>query len=236
MVKFKDNKQVFEEAYKQLLCDTQSQREKESVRSHVMMGALVGKYYKVGGLAVLGRACYGWFRYNLDLQNLFSGNDAIFDIPSQLDRIRDEYGFDKGFWKVVQDSISHFYPKEFQQHIVYSNYCKIAYEDGNPSVALAKAQRDSSNMILNAELQSARPSTLLIFTGCEAANERDYNVYSQQIMDYLFARGDSNFNGDWETYFLDRIKWDNEKNYTSEAYKVNGLTIILSEHPQGKKN
>lgn len=235
MIKFIDNRQVLVDAYKQLLNDTKQQREKESDRSHVMMGAVVGKYYEVGGIYVLGKASNGWFRYDLSLQNLFTGNSAIFDIPAQLDEIRDNYGFNKGFWRVVKDSVSHFYPNEFQQHIVYSNYYKIAYEDHNPSISLAKDQRDSCNMILDVELQLTLPSTLLIFTGCEGASESDYNIYSQQIMDYLFARGDSKFNGDWSPYLLDRIKWDNDKKYVSEAYQVNNLTIILSEHPERKK-
>lgn len=235
MIKFIDNKQVFEDTYKQLLSNTKLQRDKESDRSHVMMGAVAGKYYNVGGIFVLGRACNGWFRYDLSLKNLFTGNDAIFDIPTQLEKIRDEYGFNKGFWRVVKDSVSHFYPDEFQQHIVYSNYYKIAYEDGNPSVSLAKAQCKDCNMILNAELQLVRPSILLIFSGCEGADERDYNIYSQQIMDYLFARGDSNFNGDWSPYFLDSITWDTKYKYTSEAYQINNLTVILSEHPERKK-
>ncbi len=235
MINFLDNKEEFIDAYKRLLSDTQQQREIESDRSHVMMGAVVGKYYDVGGIYVLGKACNGWFRYDLTIQNLFTGNDAIFDIPVQLDKIKDNYGFNKGFWRVVKDSLSYFYPDEFQQHIVYSNYCKIAYEDKNPSKSLAKAQRDSCNMILDAELQLTMPSTLLIFTGCEGASESEYDIYSQQIMDFLFARCDSKFNGDWSPYLLDRIKWDNNKNYTSEAYQVNNLTIILSEHPERKK-
>ena len=114
MIKFLDKEQVFVNAYEQLLRDTKLLRDKESHRSHVMMGAVVGKFYDVGGIYVIGRAPYGWFRYDLSLQNLFNGEDAIFDIPKQLDKIRNDYGFNKGFWRVVKDSMSHFYCTDFQ--------------------------------------------------------------------------------------------------------------------------
>ena len=194
---------------------------------HVMMGIIIGCKYQNN--LIVGRAPYGWHRYRLDTEDLFSGENRIFNFPEILTKIKTDYsGSNKGFWKLVKGIFSPLYGDNWEQFIAYTNYCKLAEEEANPSYALAISQQEDCNRIFDKEIEFANPKNIFILTGCKV--KKDYNLYTEPLMKHLLGEK-------WKEKLIEEVQWGKDRfgnPWMSQVYKYGGINIFLSEHPAFK--
>lgn len=218
--------------YSELVSKTEEYRTNSNniEKDYVLFGYLVGRNYQPGGIGVIGRSSNGWDRYNLSSDNLFVGEDRIFNRPEKLTELKENNTRSK-FWQVMQEMLSPIYGDDWEQYITYSNYFKIAPDEeaennGTPPRRLCNLQESACRQILHNELESCRPKHLIVFTGC---NLEDM-YFSEKAMSAL-----SSFYLKQE-YWPEPIytkKWDNENNWL-EVYKMGKTYVYLTEHPDRK--
>lgn len=187
-----------------------------------------GENYPLGkercGIMVMGRACNGWHSTSQDIETLFGNKkESIFNRKDQMRWVDDyagsqsNYNTNKSaFWRVTKHIAQCFYPDKWYSHIAWSNVCKVSPEKGgNPNDKLYYAQLESSQKIFESEIRLFSPQFIIMFTG---------NSWADDFLMYL--------NGNHKPTSIKQLSWDK---YQCNVYKIKGTYIIVTEHPQGKK-
>lgn len=232
MIEFKNRKKDITSLYRDLVECTKGYRESDANKdkSYVMFGAIAGKYYEPGGIMICGRSPNGWHRYDVSTNELFEGNDAIFDIPEKLTIIRNENKRSR-LWKVTDKLCSVLLGTNWEQHIVYTNVCKIAPDEdseknGTPPKRLRAIQKKCCKEILSLELDFFKPKHIIAYTGCKVESNFDF---TENLMEIFYKIDNDNWPKPLKT-----ANWDNGK-YAVEVYKLFNTYIYLTEHPDRKK-
>ena len=186
-----------------------------------------GKFYPKetanAGILFVGRACNGWDAYSDDVNILFGkGQGAI----SKQDSIRylvstanPNYNANlSAFWRVIGNLSSLYYGKQWMDYIAWTNLYKIAPEGGNPDRILGGLQYNHCVRILECEIELLSPKVIVFFTGDES---KDW------ITDDFTNVACGRFLPSYK-----KISWDK---YSLMYAEVNGRIVIVTEHPQGKK-
>lgn len=188
-----------------------------------------GKYFPKNdnsGIIFYGRATNGWVTFERDVDRLFDlGNDCrIFARDDQMQWVDDcagakqDYNSNKSpFWRVIRATASKLYTKNEIQHIAWSNVCKIAINDANPSDSLYYAQLFCAQKIMKKEIEIFSPKHVVLLTGEGWAK------------DFLFF-----LNGNQTIKAVENYTWGTTKRFAVKVYKIGDTYFYLSEHPQRK--
>lgn len=175
------------------------------------------------GLMFVGRATNGWHEHDYKASSFFGNSyGQLFNLPDQMQWVEDAKGSSNyntkssAFWRVIKAVSSHFYPNNWSSYVAWSDVCKVApLEGGNPSDSLYYAQIEDCEKIFKAEIKALSPWAVIFFTGYSWAK------------DILIS-----LNGGREPQPVDSKQWGG--GYNAIVYKINGITYIVTEHPQGK--
>ncbi len=125
------------------------------------------------GLMFVGRATNGWISDNDSIEDLFGdGKEAIFDRRDQMQWVENLEGNTEGyntrnsaFWRVIKGVSQKFYPKNWSSYVAWSNVCKVAPWEGNPSDPLYYVQIGTAQEIFEAEVSTLSPRIIIMLTG-----------------------------------------------------------------------
>ena len=171
---------------------------------------------------------------NLSIAGLFDGLDRLFDYPEKLTELRNNNNTSK-LWQVLNRIGATILGKDWEQSILYSNYCKLAPDEvsasnGTPPKRLRNLQQDICDSILKLELDVYCPKHIIAFTGC---NIGDMD-FSERLMPFLLTYfSNENFSDKPWPSPIKKLNWGNGC-YSLEVYKINGTYVYLSEHPDRK--
>lgn len=173
---------------------------------------------------VIGRSCNGWTAYSDNVDVLFGeGKLSMFSTePFRfLKEGKSRYNPKRSaFWRVVKAIAATFYgEKQWTDYIAWSNLYKVSPEEGNPNRTLGGLQYKHCVEILRHEVEMRSPSIIIFFTGDDS---KDWLTE-----DFL------NVCGDIDPSSFTEIKWDKFRLLYSKL--SNDRVIIITEHPQGKK-
>jgi hypothetical protein len=186
-----------------------------------------GRNYPEGdntGVIFYGRATNDWVTESLDVDKLFDLKDAerIIARDDQMQWVYDLEGNSSGyntnrsaFWRVIK-RVSSNLNKDLHQ-VCWSNVCKIALDNGNPSDSLYYAELDACKAIMKEELRIFSPRHVVMLTGINWA--KDFLCY---------------LNSNETTHSIAQYQWGNEKEYCIKVYSINGIFFYVSEHPERK--
>lgn len=172
----------------------------------------------------VGKATNGWVTNSTDVEVLFgSSNKRIFNRNDQMIWIDNLKGNQKGydtkksaFWRVIlKTSENVLQKKDVTSRIAWSNLYKISYQKGNPDEKLKEVQKECCKRILEQEIKALSPK---------------YVVFLTSFWEKVFLK---HLNNGVEPIPKKTIKWGSK--YYSKSYKINDVTYIASQHPQGKK-
>ncbi len=174
------------------------------------------------GIMFVGRAVNGGRTISDKVDTLFNGKDdeRAFDTPNQVEWVEDNRKLlaVSAFWRVIRGVSQRFYGnKNWATHVAWSNVCKVApATNGNPNKELYDAQIDCCQEILKTEIEKLSPRVVVLFIG----------KFGNNLLRFL--------NGGNPTKSMKEYNqpWDR---YECKVYEINGITYILTEHPQGKK-
>lgn len=223
--------------YSELQLKTEQYRlsSENETKDYVLFGALSGKYYKSGGLMILGRSTNGWYRYVPTKQGPFEGSEPILDFPEQLTKLRHD-NTNSRLWQVLNSLCTNLLGSNWEQRIVYSNYCKIAPSEeaennGTPPKQLVKLQENICNEILKIEIESFQPRHIIAFTGCKIENI-DFSERLMPALNRIYTKNKNANLSEWPI-LIDEFTWGNK--YGIEVYKIENTIIYLTEHPDRKE-
>lgn len=236
MISFKPKQIELENLYSKLIAQTEEYRlsEKNRDKSYVLFGAIAGHNYNKNGLMVIGRSPNGWHRYNLSTTGLFEGINRLFDYPEKLTELRNNNNTSK-LWQVLNRIGTAIYEKDWEQSILYSNYCKLAPDEesepnGTPPKRLRNLQQDICDKILRLELDVYCPKHIIVFTGCNIVDMD----FSERLMPFLLTYfSDKDFSDKPWPRPIKKMTWGNGR-FAIEVYKINETYVYLSEHPDRK--
>ena len=178
------------------------------------------------GIMFVGRSTNSWLTTCEDVNVLFGNTeDSIFNCPDQMKWVEDLWDNKKkgdyntarsAFWRVIKAVTKTFHPGTWYSHVAWSNVYKISPDSGgNPNNKLCNAQLEDCKKILETEIKTLSPKTVVMFTG---------EYWSMPFLRYL--------NGESEVTSICTESWDG---YECKVYQIGGTTFIVTEHPQGKK-
>lgn len=164
--------------------------------------AQCGREYPIGentGIVFYGRANNGWD------PNLFTMDD----FSNQLHRF---------FFKLMKYVTEHFYPENWNTHIVWNNISKVVpMSEGNPTNNLWFAQYDFMVDIIHKELDVLAPKVVIFVTG----NKKDKGWNTP-----IFEDGNLN------ECFVEEKEW--AEGCAASLYKKNGRLYIITDRPESK--
>lgn len=158
----------------------------------------------------------------------------MFDYPDKLTELKNNNKSSK-LWQVLHGIGPALFGENWEQSILYSNYCKLAPDEnsepnGTPPKRLRNLQEEICNQILNLELDVYCPKHIIAFTGCNI-NDMDF---SERLMTCLLTYySNNNFSGKSWPNPIKRTTWGTD-HFVLEVYKINETYIYLSEHPDRK--
>ena len=184
------------------------------------------KYEADNGIIFYGRATNGWdanedidilfpqdFQNPDDEERTFNKNDQMIWVQRDWNNTEGYRTKRSAFWRVIRKISEHFYGDNWYRKIIWSNLCKIAPENGNPSNSLFVAQLAKCSEIMKKELKLFNPKHVVLMTGIDWA--KDFLCYLNN--NSLIS--------------IDEVEWDN---YKVEVFKIENRHIYLTRHPQGK--
>ena len=158
------------------------------------------------GIVFYGRANNGWN----------SENDLTTEwLYSQLHR---------PFFNLMRNISEHFYPENWNTHIVWSNICKVVpMSEGNPNDELWFAQYDYMVDILNKELEVLSPKIVVLVTG-----NYHYDSWDKPLFE---------IESDLKKHKLIDERWADNGRLKGQAslYKKNGRLYIITDRPERRK-
>lgn len=237
MIKLQPIEQEIQSLYEELIVSTEVYRA-NSEECHVIFGAIAGREYQPNGIMICGRSTNGWHRYDLSTDKMFSGEQQLFDIPHKLTELKLKNTKSR-LWKVLSIVFKEIYGEDWEQRLVYSNFCKIAPDgditpNGTPPYALRQIQNECCKKILKKELTVFQPKHIIAFTGCQVKSNFDI---SENLMDCLldFYTGCSIWPNPIKTIIWEeKIVNGRKTKYGIEVYKLNDTYVYLCEHPDRK--
>lgn len=235
MISFYTKQRELTKLYSQLIRNTEEYRQNDNnkEKSYVLFGAIAGRRYRRNGLMIIGRAPNGWHRYVDSVNDLFSGKDKLFDYPEKLTEVKYKNKRSR-YWQVLSKIGESLFGENWEESILYSNYCKIAPDEesepnGTPPKDLRNLQEITCKEILKLELDTFSPKHILAFTGCYAGDMD----FSERLMSTLISHLLPDYSGEHWPNPIDRIIWGNG-NFALEIYRLGDTYIYLSEHPDRK--
>lgn len=173
------------------------------------------------GLLFVGRATNGWDSWTNDEITLDGVFDCIFNKSDQMQWVENLEGNDNGyntnksaFWRVVKQITQHYHPTNWSSFIAWSNICKVAPGEGNPSDSLYETQIEICQQILKAEINVLSPKVVIFLTG---------KNWAGSTLRYL--------NHNESTKSIKKRSWGD---FECKVFEIDGVFYLLSEHPQGK--
>lgn len=183
--------------------------------------AQIGSLYRKGGVAFYGRATNGWDD---------DDNDGVNSVIT--------YNKSRFFKQITQISTS-IYNKNPIEHIVWSNICKVAPNNGNPNDNLWDCQYDYMVEILKTELEILHPTFSIFITGLEhlSWNAPLFDIYNKNELklvkhfkdDYVHQQCGIKvfYNANEEQYYL--ISGRPEfKDQESIDYQANSIVTFIN--------
>ena len=127
-----------------------------------------GKYFpsiKNEGIIFYGRSINGWKdyeKYSGDADAIFS---FLFNRDDQVEWIPENTV--KPFVNLMKNISEHYYQNEWNQHISWSNVCKVSPNKGigTPTKSLWEKQYEHIVNIMDAELKILSPKIVIFITG-----------------------------------------------------------------------
>lgn len=177
------------------------------------------------GILFYGRANNGWITSSNDVNELFTegSENCIFALDNQMSWMEEDFiendngGYRPSLSALIRTmrNVASEYYDEWSSHVAWSNLYKIApWKGGNPSDSLCYTELDDCVKIMQAEISFLLPRAVVMLTGYNWAK------------DFLVS-----MNGGQGPEYIDKEAWGD---YCARAYRIGGLLIIVSEHPQGK--
>lgn len=238
MIKIQSIENEIHSLYEELIASTEVYRNADSTGSYVIFGAIAGQEYQTNGVMVCGRSTNGWHRYDISTDNMFSGEQQLFDIPYKLTELK-LTNTKSRLWKVLSIVFENIYGEDWEQRLIYSNFYKMAPDEetapnGTPPYPLRQIQNECCKKILKKELTVFQPKHIIAFTGCQV--ESNFDI-SENLMDCLldFYTGCPTWPNPIKT-----IIWEEHTNgkrqtkYAVEVYKLKDTYVYLCEHPDRK--
>lgn len=218
---------VLKKIYSELLAEiTESnQISYDTVKFCFQRGTLYPTHTDNLGLLVVGRACNGWTAYSDDVDDLFGEGDSSMFSTEPFSFLKEENNShynskQSAFWRVIKSITATFHGKErWSDYIAWTNLYKVSPEEGNPNRTLGGLQYKKCVEILQHEVEMLSPGIIIFFTGDD----------SKDWLTEDFIRAAC---GGIVPSFRQK-KWDKYRLLYSQS--INGRTIIITEHPQGKK-
>lgn len=186
-----------------------------------------GRFYPMespnAGILFVGRACNGWDAYSDDVNILFGkGEGTIFkqdSIRNLISTANPNYNANlSAFWRVIGNLSSLYYGKQWMDYIAWTNLYKIAPEEGNPDRSLGGLQYGHCVRILECEIDLLSPKVIVFFTGDDSKDWITDNFIKAACGGILPS--------------FKKIRWDK---YSLLYAEIDGRILIVTEHPQGKK-
>ena len=225
-------------------------------KSYVLFGALIGMLYKERGIMFLGRSSNGWHCYVDDEKSPFLFNESeildgngeqfvdsvanpLFDIPGKLTLLKENNRKSK-VWQLISLLGQALCGKNWEQHIVYSNYCKIAPDEessklGTPPVGLINLQEEIVDEILRIELEVMLPQHIICYTGCTEGLDISERLMPILLAFYSGEDQSEKYNKEWRKYKnVEMIKDESLNSNLMEIYRIGDNYIYLLDYPQGK--
>lgn len=228
-----------ESLYSELQQVTEEYRsdERNKNKDYVLFGALCGENYERGGLMILGRSTDGWYRYVPSNISPFEGEKPIIDYPKQLTILKQD-NTNSRLWQVLNALCPRLIGDNWEQKIVYSNYCKISpdedsEENGTPPKKLRNLQESICNKILKIEIESFQPRHIIVFTGCNI-EDIDFSERAIPALHEICSKEDDFKMTSWPPK-IDECSWGCRSKFGIEVYKMGDTFIYLTEHPDRKE-
>lgn len=257
MVSLKNIENELRNLYETLISETKSYRHRKSnhLKVYVLFGALTGKFYQKDGTMFIGRSPYGWHCFVNDekIPNLFANEKIVkedeasyvdsvdkplFDIPGKLTLLKNVNQSSK-VWQLLKILGENLYKEDWEQHIVYSNYCKIAPDEnsgshGTPPVGLRNIQEKIVDKILRLELDSFKPKHIIVYTGLTLKNIDFSERIMHMLLSYFSGETDTpKYSKRWVDYRNVRLIEDDRIDCNLlEIYKIGDRYIYLLDHPE----
>ncbi|MBP7359447.1 MAG: hypothetical protein KA955_08935 [Prevotella sp.] len=183
-----------------------------------------GKYFpstKKNGILFYGRSNNGWIDYSE-----YSGNaDAVFSFLFNRDDQVEwmPHNTRRAFVNLIKQISEEYYPEEWNQHIAWSNICKVAPDEGigTPSAKLWHEQYQHMVDIMDVELRVMSPKIVVLITGMTAGERWDSPLF--EIERYKDLKP------------TESIEWGKD-NYgnpcTAKAGKKDGTIFIITDRPE----
>lgn len=184
-----------------------------------------GKYYpskKNKGILFYGRATNGWKDYSEYCGDANKVFDFLFNRSDQVDWMLSYTR--KSFVRLIKGITENFYPDEWNEHIAWSNVCKIAPDTpyGTPNDTLWKCQYSYITKIMEIEIDILSPEVIVFVTGMTAGARWDSPLFEID-----------NFKG---LQLSESIEWGTDsrtgKPRTSKAGKISNTTILITDRPE----
>lgn len=178
------------------------------------------------GIMFYGRANNGWMCYDTTADDVFDPNnpDRAFARDDQMVWVEESASPDSGyntnssaFWRVIRSVAKEFYPDNELQKIAWSNLCKIAPAESNPSDTLYYGQLPSAAKVMSAEIDYFSPKHVVLLTG---------EGWALPFLRQIF--------GTDELKVVDSAIFGGASSYDIKVYENDGVYYYVSEHPQGK--
>lgn len=204
-----------------------------------------GKYYPLEesqkGILFYGRSTNNWGEC-YDVDSVFTPPYA--DMFSSENRMAWLLHNNKAFRNIVKKVAEHWYNNEFNEHIAWSNICKIAPEpnvfnkmaktnedkrdeNGNPTDDEYNAQYNSIVKVIRAELNFFSPKIVVLITGLTASNTGRWDYPLFEAIGHEQPQPNSE----------NSIVWHETKSSQCKALveEINGTIYVICDRPERRQ-
>lgn len=192
----------------------------KNIEDYWLFCATWGKYFpdeKKSGILFYGRAANGWYDYTQYLDPF----DGIFCKEDQMDWML-KYQT-KPIARLIKKVSSNFYSSDWNQHIAWSNVCKVSPNNniGLPNENLWYRQYQYMVDIMRVELQELSPRIVIFITGVTGGKKWDDPFFEME--EYK------------DIQYTDSIEWCNDfrgNKCSTQACKKDGTIFIRTDRPE----
>lgn len=211
----KELRPVFTEMYSKI----------EDIDNYWLFCPTWGKHYpseQNTGILFYGRSPNGWKDYSDYCGDANKVFDFLFNRPDQVDWMLSYTR--SAFVSLIRGVAETFYPNEWNEHIAWSNVCKIAPDTnwGTPNDTLWDCQYSYIKKMMEIEIGNLSPEVIVFVTGMTAGARWDTPLFEIDKFKGL--------------QLSESIEWGTDartgKPLTSKAGKINNTTIIITDRPE----
>lgn len=176
------------------------------------------------GILFVGRATNGWKDHDYNSDSFFgTGYGQLFNLNDQMQWVEDSEGpgndyntNSSPFWRVVRAVTQEYHPTNWSSYVAWTNVCKVApWVGGNPSESLYQAEIKDCEDIFKKEVEALSPKVIVFLTSY---------VWAKDILTSL--------NNSIAPKEIKSVDWGDK--FNCKTYNLNGISCIVTEHPQGK--